>query len=404
MGVRRMIGLALSLLAAGCAEKESAADSYSAYALSNTTLKGSFALSRLSAIEAQERSIAACEAAAGDGRPCRQVLWFTQACGAVALGVRLKTDVADWAEATRKGELLQIGAGVGADAAAACADALRICVDAGGVNCNARDFACMDSGVAGACPAPVAQKQTAPPVSADNRNFIAYAYSANKRTGSFATSARSANEARDQALADCGVGGVGDCDALGSFEADCAAIAAASGARPSVAAGADPGAACRSAQGACARGGKTCNALTYACIQAEPGFCRDLDATPATSEARAAHSGAHGAIAIAVDGARVGGYVSYGQKDRQSAETAALRGCRDEEGADDCKVELVFENACGAWATTDNGGYGTGWGRDRAEACGWALTSCRESNPAGCEADGFACSPGGQTGLCGAQP
>lgn len=399
---RRLItGLALALVAAGCAEKDGEADAFSAYALSNTTLKGSFALSRASAGEAEKQSIAACEAAAGDGLPCRQVLWFTEKCGAIALGVRPKTDVVDWAAAAKNGDLLQIGAGVGADAATACAEAAKICVEAGGVNCGARDFACMDTGVAGACPIPTTA-QRAEPGDAIERNFIAYAYSEKKRTGSFALSSKSLGEARDQAVADCREGDARDCKALGSFEADCAAIAVAAGERPNVAAGADAGGACQSAVATCARNGKTCSALTYACAGTEPGFCRDLNAASPTAEPQSAETGAHGAIALAVEGARVAGFVSYGQKDRENAEAAALRGCRDEDGAniDGCKVQLVFENACGAWATTDNGGFGTGWGKDRAVACGWALTSCRDSNKSGCAAVGYVCSPGGESGRC----
>lgn len=250
---------------------------FSAYALSNTTLRGSFALSRASAVDAEKRAISACESAAGDGFPCRQILWFTRGCGAVALGARPKTDVTDWIEASRNGELLQVGNGVGADAASACADAVAICVNAGGINCGAREVACMDTGVVSACPASHAAATTRrnDAATASTRIYVGYAFSSRSRSGAFAFSRRALADARESALAECGNGGVEGCEALGAFEAACGATAAGGG-EVTVAPGESARSACAAALEACNRNSGACSGLTYACSAGEPGFCKEF--------------------------------------------------------------------------------------------------------------------------------
>lgn len=264
------------LLCASCGEKDgNAPQRFSAYALSNTTTKGAFAISRASAIEAQRASIAACEAAAGDGFPCRQVQWFSEGCGAIALGGRPTTGVTDWVEATRNGALLQVGNGVGKDAATACSEALDVCQSAGGINCAAREFACMDDGVIAPCPA---STWVAKPRVAAASNFIGYAYSKLARSGAFAMSELSVSAARDSAVSECAAASdAGDCTALAAFEAECAAIAAADGvifAAPAP----NAAAACKAAEATCSnQAGTKCRGVTHACRAAEPGFCNEFE-------------------------------------------------------------------------------------------------------------------------------
>lgn len=270
----KLLAAALSIAVGGCGGKGDN-EQFSAYAISNTTLKGAFAVSRATAIDAEQQAITACEAAAGDGFPCRQVLWFTEGCGAIAVGGRLKSDVVDWVEASRNGDLLQIGNGVGEDAAHACGDAVRICESAGGINCGAREVACMDTGVAGACPIDVATADKTSELSG-GPNYVGYAFSKKVRTGAFAFSDQSLAEARKGAIAECRDAAGDDCAALGAFEADCAAIATRGGESVSVAPGSDAKAACDAAVAACGERGVSCSGLTYACAFSEPGFCKEL--------------------------------------------------------------------------------------------------------------------------------
>jgi len=270
--------LILALLAAACGRSdETHADRFSAYALSNTTLRGSFALSRASAIDAEKQALSACESAAGDGFPCRQILWFTKGCGAVALGARPRTDVTDWIEASRNGELLQVGNGVGPDAASACADAVAICANAGGINCGAREVACMDTGVVSACPSSVAAstRRENEAATAAATVYVGYAFSKEARSGAFAFSRSALADARDSALAECGTGGVEGCAALGAFEAPCGATAVGGG-EVALAPGATARTACAAALAACERVSGSCSGLTYACSSGEPGFCKEF--------------------------------------------------------------------------------------------------------------------------------
>ena len=67
---------------------------------------------------------------------------------------------------------------------------------------------------------------------------------------------------------------------------------------------------------------------------------------------------------------------SYDHVSRAAAEGAALAQCNQRAG--DCQVPLWFQNACGALAIGDGGGWGTGWGTSRGLAEGYALQTCRQ--------------------------
>lgn len=112
--------------------------------------------------------------------------------------------------------------------------------------------------------------------------------------------------------------------------------------------------------------------------------------------------GRYGAISMVSANGKVIGYVGYDEPDKETAERLALEGCRENAGAAGagCKVDLVFENACAAVASTNDGGYGTGWGDTGAIACRWALDACDDYNKSGCKADAYVCSPGGRNGTC----
>jgi hypothetical protein len=80
----------------------------------------------------------------------------------------------------------------------------------------------------------------------------------------------------------------------------------------------------------------------------------------------------YAAIAFSQRSGNYGYSNDYGT--RRSAEREALERC----GGDDCTVVLWFRNACGALATGDDNGYGTGWATTRGEAEEIATSSCNE--------------------------
>ena len=112
--------------------------------------------------------------------------------------------------------------------------------------------------------------------------------------------------------------------------------------------------------------------------------------------------GGYGAIALVTANKIVIGYLGYDEPDEATARELAIGGCRKQAGnaGSGCKVQLVFHNACGAFASTPDGGYGTGWGKSSARACDWALKTCKDFNAKGCEVGTFVCSPGGKQGFC----
>ncbi|MGB2831587.1 MAG: DUF4189 domain-containing protein [Methylotenera sp.] len=111
--------------------------------------------------------------------------------------------------------------------------------------------------------------------------------------------------------------------------------------------------------------------------------------------------GVYGAIALVTANNQAIGYLGYDEPDEATARELALEGCQDVAGdaGSGCKVQLVFRNGCGAYASAPGGGYGTGWGKSPARACDWALKTCKDFNQ-GCSASTFVCSPGGKQGSC----
>ncbi len=55
-----------------------------------------------------------------------------------------------------------------------------------------------------------------------------------------------------------------------------------------------------------------------------------------------------------------------------------------------CEVAVWFKNACGALATDDDNGYGSGWASSRREAERIAMRGCRE-NAENCSVLRWAC-------------
>jgi serine/threonine-protein kinase len=91
----------------------------------------------------------------------------------------------------------------------------------------------------------------------------------------------------------------------------------------------------------------------------------------ALSPTRAAAADNYGAIAFSQDSGKVGW--AYDYRSRSAAEERALEEC-----GNDCEVVLWIMNACGALATGDDNGYGTGWAGSRARAEEIAKANCEE--------------------------
>jgi serine/threonine-protein kinase len=78
----------------------------------------------------------------------------------------------------------------------------------------------------------------------------------------------------------------------------------------------------------------------------------------------------YGAIAFSQDTGSAGYSYDYGSQ--YGAEQRALAEC----GNGACAVVIWFRNACGALATGNGNGYGTGWAVTRADAEQIALSNC----------------------------
>jgi hypothetical protein len=91
----------------------------------------------------------------------------------------------------------------------------------------------------------------------------------------------------------------------------------------------------------------------------------------------------YGAIAFSQDTGSVGYSNDYGT--RAGAEERARAEC-----GSDCEVVLWFRNACGALATGDDNGYGTGWAASRREAEQVALSNCN-ANAENCSVNRWVC-------------
>lgn len=101
--------------------------------------------------------------------------------------------------------------------------------------------------------------------------------------------------------------------------------------------------------------------------------CTVLLAIPSWSTAAAADDN-YGAIAFSQAGGNYGYSYDYGS--RAGAEQEALNRCN----ASDCAVVLWFMNACGALASGDDNGYGTGWAPSRSAAENIAMSNCRNES------------------------
>ncbi len=282
--------------------------------------------------------------------------------------------------------------------------------------------------LAAACGKP--EKQSGENAAGDS--YVAFAFSEKVRTGAFAFSQVSTRAAQDEAIAECRkVAGVKKCAAFGAFKAQCGAVALASDKRVTAAPGPEASSACKAAEAACAkRGGKDCVATNYSCREGGPGYCAELGAAevalvdseqvaPAPAQVADAPGiaesvlhiesntysgteGPYGAISTVTANGKAIGFIGYDEPDKETASRLALEGCREISGADaaGCLVNVVFHNACGAVASTPEGGIGTGWGDTPALACEWAVDSCDDVNKTGCRADMYLCSPGGVNGTC----
>jgi serine/threonine-protein kinase len=79
----------------------------------------------------------------------------------------------------------------------------------------------------------------------------------------------------------------------------------------------------------------------------------------------------YAAIAYSQDSGAYGYSNNYDSRD--GAEASAMREC-----GRDCSVVLWFRNACGALATGEDNGYGTGWAMSRGEAEDVAMSNCND--------------------------
>jgi hypothetical protein len=91
----------------------------------------------------------------------------------------------------------------------------------------------------------------------------------------------------------------------------------------------------------------------------------------------------YGAIAFSQATGSYGYTYDYGS--RGSAEQGALNNCSGR-----CSIVLWFKNACGALATGNGSGYGTGWAGTRRRAEGIAMSNCQERTNA-CSILAWAC-------------
>ncbi len=80
----------------------------------------------------------------------------------------------------------------------------------------------------------------------------------------------------------------------------------------------------------------------------------------------------YGAIAFSQDSGNVGYAYDYGT--RAAAEERAVEEC-----GSGCQVVVWFRNACGALATGDDNGYGSGWATSRQAAEEIALSGCNDN-------------------------
>jgi serine/threonine-protein kinase len=80
---------------------------------------------------------------------------------------------------------------------------------------------------------------------------------------------------------------------------------------------------------------------------------------------------------------------SYNHVNEVDAELTALGGCDTHAG--DCQSAITFHDACGAVAVGYNGGWGSAWGYDDADAQFKAVDACSQYDD-GCEVIRWQCS------------
>jgi serine/threonine-protein kinase len=118
-------------------------------------------------------------------------------------------------------------------------------------------------------------------------------------------------------------------------------------------------------------------------ITLQLAVCTVLLAITSLSTPAAANDN-YGAIAFSQDSGNYG--YSYDHNTRAGAERDALNRCN----ASDCTVVVWFMNDCGALASGDHNGYGTGWASSRGEAENIAMSNCKNES-SNCSITCWAC-------------
>lgn len=205
----------------------------------------------------------------------------------------------------------------------------------------------------GSAPAPTKTDDTAERLAEEGRRrraasaWGAIAMDSKRRMIGVASSRGSKERAEAVAVADCGQA---DCAVISSFKEKCGVVAVAADRQIGLGVGEDFESAARQAMAACNE--KSTKICHFPTIPTCGGFYKpsSLENNRAILEAQAWD------LAVLVDNRQYwGAQASNGkvftsaidQKDRASAERAALAAC----GAADCKVQMTFENSCGAIAT-----------------------------------------------------
>lgn len=206
------------------------------------------------------------------------------------------------------------------------------------------------------------------------------------------------------------------CEVKGRITQGCLAAILGSAARRqvSVGQGATAGEACANAVATCrSTRGADCTGTTVGCTDGRPmdlcGLREEQTASPRPAAAPAPApeqaqldrpAGPFGAIAVGKGGDRAG--TSFALATRADAEAAAVESCRGtgKNVVEDCESKVWFQNACGALAGGKDGAYGTGWANSPAQACRWAVSTCRKAGGVDCEGRIYSCSPRDVWGSC----
>jgi|EndMetStandDraft_4_1072995.scaffolds.fasta_scaffold1114117_1 hypothetical protein len=101
-------------------------------------------------------------------------------------------------------------------------------------------------------------------------------------------------------------------------------------------------------------------------------FAATIGFTAATAPVAALAGDLFGSIAYSQQTRAYGWSKDYGSQ--AEAESAALTECYKRAG--DCKIAMSYQNACGAVAVGQDGGWGSDWGRDANAANNKAMHMC----------------------------